>query len=266
VSAVEPESASRAPADPAAERTARILGLVLERAPRTLTELAEAAGLTAVDAAPVVAALESHGLVAWDDEHAGLRPGVAALRFARSGVGRDDIVELAQPSMRRLADESGETINLFVLTPGGAAEAIVQIDGRHLLGATNWVGRELPLHCTASGKVFMAFGAARAPAGEGPLERRTEHTIVDPERLARELQAVRDQGYASIVDELEDGLSAVAAPLRERGGKVVGALTVSGASLRLAPHRLRLLGRVTLEQALAVSARLGYQSVLEELL
>ena len=251
--------------DPAAERAARILALVLERAPRTLTEVAEAADMSALEAAPLVRALELHGLVAWDAQHTGLRPGVAQLRFARSGVGRDDIVELAQPSMRRLADESGETINLFMLTPAGTAEAIAQIDGRHLLGATNWIGRELPLHCTAAGKVFVAFGAADVPDDE-PLEARTEHTIGDPARLARELEAVRDQGYATIVDELEDGLSAVAAPLRERGGKVVGALTVSGASLRLAPHRLRLLGRVTLEQALAVSSRLGYEPALEGVL
>jgi DNA-binding IclR family transcriptional regulator len=248
--------------DPAAERAARILALVLERAPRTLTEVAEAADMSALEAAPLVRALELHGLVAWDAQHTGLRPGVAQLRFARSGVGRDDIVELAQPSMRRLADESGETINLFMLTPAGTAEAIAQIDGRHLLGATNWIGRELPLHCTAAGKAFMAFGAAAVP-DSGELERRTDHTIVTPERLARELEAVRDQGYALIVDELEEGLSAVAAPLREHGGQVVGVLTVSGASLRLAPHRLRLLGRVTLEQALAVSSRLGYESALE---
>jgi DNA-binding IclR family transcriptional regulator len=261
VTAPDDQTAGTAVADPAAERAARILALVLERGPRTLTEIAEAADMTALEAAPLVRALELHGLIAWDAQHTGLRPGVAALRFARSGVGRDDIVELAQPSMRRLADESGETINLFMLTPGGTAEAIAQIDGRHLLGATNWIGRELPLHCTAAGKAFMAFGAAGVPSGA--LERRTDRTIVTPERLARELEAVRDQGYALIVDELEDGLSAVAAPLREHGGQVVGALTVSGASLRLAPHRLRLLGRVTLEQALAVSSRLGYESALE---
>jgi IclR family acetate operon transcriptional repressor len=262
VCALDAEPAERAAADPVAERAARILALVLERSPRTLTELAEEAEMTAVDAAPLVTALEHHGLVAWDAEHSGLRPGVAELRFARSGVGREDIVELARDGMRRLADESGETINLFVVTPSGGAEAVAQIDGRHLLGATNWIGRELPLHCTASGKVFMAFGAADVPGGA--LERRTEHTIVEPDRLARELEAVRDQGYASIVDELEDGLSAVAAPVREAGGAVVGALTVSGASLRLAPHRLRLLGRVTLEQSLMVSRRLGYEVAMED--
>jgi IclR family transcriptional regulator, acetate operon repressor len=251
------------PFDAQAERAAHMLALVLERSPLTLTELAEAIGVPAVQAAPLLAALESRGLLAWDAGRAGVRPGPAQLRFARSGIGREDLAELAQPGTRRLADESGETVNLIVPIPGGT-EAVTQIDGRHLLGATNWIGRELPLHCTAAGKVFLAFGAAELPRGE--LERRTQHTIVERERLQRELEVIRDQGYATIVDELEIGLSAVAAPVRERGGAIVAAIAVSGASLRLAPQRLRLLGRVALEQANAVSARLGHEAAPDDFL
>jgi DNA-binding IclR family transcriptional regulator len=74
------------------------------------------------------------------------------------------------------------------------------------------------------------------------------------------LETVREEGYATIVDELEDGLAAVAAPVRDRDGAVIAALAVSGATLRLPPARLRLLGRVALEQARALSRRLGYGS------
>lgn len=245
------------------DQAARLLALVLERSPRNVTELAELIGLEPVEIGPLVSALERHDLVSWDSDHSGVRPGTAALRFARSGVGREDLVELAQPSMRRLAAESGETANLFVPRPAGT-EAIAQVDGSHLLGATNWIGRELDLHCTAAGKVFLAFGAAQLP--EGALGSPTTSTITDRERLSRELEAIRDQGYGTIVDELELGLSAVAAPVRDRGGAVVAALTASGASLRLAPQRLRLLGRVALEQAHALSTRLGHDAPLDEYL
>jgi IclR family transcriptional regulator, acetate operon repressor len=172
-------------------------------------------------------------------------------------------VELAQSSLRRLASESGETANLFLPTPSGT-EAIAQVDGRHLLGATNWLGRELDLHCTAAGKVFLAFAAAELPDVEPP--KLTPATITDREGLEGELEAVRAQGYGTIVDELEPGLSAVAAPVRDRGGAVVAALTVSGATLRLAPARLRLLGHLALEQAHALSTRLGHDAPLEEYL
>jgi DNA-binding IclR family transcriptional regulator len=247
----------------AVDHAAHLLALIFERSPRNVTELAEALQIQAVDVAPLLESLERHDLVSWDSAHSGVRPGTAALRFARSGVGREDLVELAQPSMRRLASESGETANLILPRPAGT-EAIAQIDGRHLLGATNWIGRELPLHCTAAGKVFLAFGAAQLPDGE--LESVTPLTVVDRERLDRELEAIRDQGYATIVDELEPGLSAVAAPVRDRGGAVIAALTASGASLRLAPQRLRLLGRVALEQAHALSSRLGHDAPLDEYL
>jgi DNA-binding IclR family transcriptional regulator len=211
--------------------------------------------VTPIEAAALVAGLERHELVAWDAGRSGLRAGSAALRFARSGAGREDLVELAQPSMRRLSEESGETANLIVARPAGT-EAIAQLDGRHLLGATNWLGRQLPLHATAAGKVFLAFGDAALP--DGALAAHGPATIVDRDRLARELETVREEGYATIVDELEDGLSAVAAPVRDRDGAVIAALSVSGATLRLPPARLRLLGRVALEQARALSARLGH--------
>jgi DNA-binding IclR family transcriptional regulator len=256
-------SVEGANAESIADRLARILALVLERSPRTLTELAELAQVSAIEVAPLVAALERHGLVAWDGAHAGLRPGPTELRFARSGVGREDLIDLAQPSLRRLASESGETVNLILPTPRGT-EAITQIDGSHLLGATNWVGRELPLHCTAAGKVFLAFGVSELR--RGALERRTARTIVDPELLEHELEAVRALGYATLVDELEEGLSAVAAPVRERGGALVGVLSVSGASLRMPAHRLALLGRVAVEQAHGLSTRLGHESALEDVL
>jgi IclR family transcriptional regulator, acetate operon repressor len=251
------------PPDPSADRTAQLLAAVLERSPRRLTELAEVVNVPAVELGPLVSALEQHELLAWDSGRTGLRPGPAALRFARSGIGREDLVELAQPSMRRLADESGESTNLILPRPAGT-EAVSQIDGRHLLGATNWLGRELGLHCTAAGKVFLAFGVSELPRGE--LERLTPATVTDRARLQRELEAVRDQGYATIVDELEAGLSAVAAPVRDRDGEVVAALSAAGSSLRLAPQRLRLLGRVALEQAHSLSTRLGYDAPLDEYL
>src|SRR5918997_5830725 len=116
--------------------------------------------------------------------------------------------------MRRLASESGETVNLMVRTAGGA-EAIAQADGRHVLGVSNWIGVEVPDHCSAAGKVFLAFGAAALPLGA--LENRTARTITDRPMLERELEAVRRQGHATIVDELEVGLAAVAAPVRDAG-------------------------------------------------
>ncbi len=240
--------------DAGAERAAALLGAVLERSPRPANELADVAGIPPAALDQLVEPLARHALVAWDADHRSLRPGSAMLRFARSGAGRDDLVELARPFLLRLSDESGETSNLVLPRPGGT-EAIAQVEGRHLLGATNWVGRPLGLHSTAAGKVFLAFGAATLP--DGSLEALTPATVVDRALLRAELEAVRTLGYATLVDELEPGLSAVGAPVRDRGGAVIASVTVAGASLRLPAARLGVLGRVTVEQADELSATLG---------
>jgi IclR family transcriptional regulator, acetate operon repressor len=252
--------ASRGP--DSADSTARLLALVLERSPRSPDDLRAALGLVEPEFAPLLAALERHGLVAWDAESRRVRPGQVAVRFARAEVARGELIEHAAPSMQRLADESGETVNLMVPTPGGT-EAIAQRDGRHLLGATNWLGRDIPDHASAAGKIFLAHGVAVvAPR----LERLTARTIVDRAALDAELEAVRARGYATLVDELEDGLSVVAAPVFDSGGAVVAALAASGPTARLPAHRLALLGRVAIEQAHAVSERLGYRGALEDAL
>ena len=150
----------------------------------------------------------------------------------------------------------------MVPTPSGT-EAIAQEEGRHLLGTTSWIGRDVPDHASAAGKVFLAHRLDDVPAR---LERLTPRTIVDRPALERELRTVRDRGYATAVDELELGLSVVAAPIFDAGGGVVAALAVSGPSARLDAHRLGLLGGVTIEQAHAVSVRLGFAGSLRDAL
>jgi IclR family acetate operon transcriptional repressor len=229
----------------AADRTAHLLALLVERSPRTVAEMIAASESSEADVRFALAALERHRLIAWDGSR-------TSARFAHAP--RLDLVEVAGPAMRRLADESGETVNLMVRTPRGA-EAIAQVDGAHVLGVSSWVGREVPDHCSAAGKIFLAYGASTLPFG--PLERRTARTIVHAAQLDRELEAVRERGYAAIVDELEMGLAAVAAPIREADGTVVAALSVAGPTARLGPSRLGVVGRLAVEQAQAVSTKLA---------
>jgi DNA-binding IclR family transcriptional regulator len=226
-----------------ADLTAHLLALALERSPRAVPELADQVGAPEAEVRAALAALARHGLVRWDAPD-------AQVWWAHA---RRPLVEVAEPAMRRLADETGETVNLMVRSAHGA-EAVAQVDGRHVLGVSSWIGREVPDHASAAGKVFLAFGAADA---HEPLERLTPRTIVHPDQLERELAQTRTRGYATIVDELEMGLTSAAAPIRDGVGTVVGALSVAGPTARLGPSRLGVVGRLAIEQADAVSKALN---------
>jgi DNA-binding IclR family transcriptional regulator len=226
-----------------ADRTAHLLALVLERSPRAVPELAAEAGAPEEEVRAALAALARHGLVRWDAPD-------AQVWWAHA---RRPLVEVAEPAMRRLAEETGETVNLMVRSAHGA-EAVAQVEGRHVLGVSSWIGREVPDHASAAGKVFLASGATDA---RQPLERLTPRTIVHPDQLERELAQTRTRGYATIVDELEMGLTAAAAPIRDGDGTVVGALSVAGPTARLGPSRLGVVGRLAIEQADAVSKALS---------
>ncbi len=225
----------------AIDRAAQLLVRVVESSqPLGVNELAERSGLPKSTTSRLVGALERQGLVQRLGDRGRLRPGPVLLRFAQRGVPEESLVELAGPALRRLADASGETINLGVPTPLGV-EHLAQQDSSHFVGGTNWVGRRVPHDLTANGKVFLAYGAVQ-PGGV-------------PEA---ELQAIRARGYAVAVDELEQGLSALAAPVFGPAGDAVAALSVSGPTIRLTLERIHGLAPLVVEQARLLSARLGH--------
>ena len=240
----------------AIDRAAALLVRIVESTrPLGVGELAEGAQLPKSTTSRLVAALERQGLVQRVD--GGLRAGPVLLRFAQRGVPDANLVELAEEALRWLADASGETINLAVATPTGV-EHLAQRDSRHFVGVTSWVGRRVPLHCAANGKVFLAFGAVPVPPR---LEALTPHTLTDPATLEADLARTRARAYATATDELELGLSALAAPVRGADGTVVAALSISGPTIRLGADRVQELAPVLLEQAAALSQRLGHPDV-----
>jgi IclR family transcriptional regulator, acetate operon repressor len=217
----------------AIDRAADLLARVVEsHRPLGVGELATETGLPKSTTSRLVGALERRGLV----QRAGDRrvsPGPILLRFAHRDTSAG-LVELAAPSLRALSDLSGETINLGVPTPLGV-EHLAQEDSRHFVGGTNWIGRRVPYESTANGKVLHAF-SAECPADARP---------------------VRARGYAVAVDELERGLSALAAPVFGPDGIAVAALSISGPTIRLTRDRIAELAPALVEQARFLSERLG---------
>jgi IclR family acetate operon transcriptional repressor len=254
ISSVEQEFQST-PGTQSIDRGAQLLALVLESdAPRALGELAADAGLPKSTASRILGALERNGLVEQEGMRGAFRAGPVMARFAGRGISLRRLAELSERPMAALSEVTGETINVAVAGPAGV-EHVTQVDSRHYLGTSHWVGRRVPYHCSANGKVLLAFSAAGAVAGE--LEPRTSRTITEPALLAAELESVRREGFASAVDELELGLSAVAAPVLDDSGRAVAALSVSGPTLRLSPRRIAELRPIVIKQARALGEQLG---------
>ncbi|HTE63626.1 MAG TPA: IclR family transcriptional regulator [Solirubrobacteraceae bacterium] len=240
------------------DRGAQLLALVLEaEAPRGLGELAADAGLPKSTASRLLGALERNGLVEQEGLRGAFRAGPVMARYAGRGISARRIVEAAEKPMAALADATGETINVAVASPGGV-EHLAQVESRHYLGTSHWVGRRVPYHCSANGKALLAFAAAGAT--EGALEALTSRTITEPALLAAELARIRRDGFATAVDELELGLSAVAAPVLDESGRALAALSVSGPTLRLSPRRVAELRPIVIKQARALAEQLGQRT------
>jgi IclR family acetate operon transcriptional repressor len=240
----------------AVDRAARLLTEVVHAAdPMTFTGLSAATGLAKSTTSRLLLALERNGLVRRDD-HGRFLPGEMFVSFAWRGGAEAGLVAVAQPFLQRLGQVTGETINLGVAS-NELVEAIAQVDSTYLIGGTNWVGMSVPLHCSALGKVLLAYGAAQAPAG--PLERRTDKTITGEGALQADLAGARARGYAVTDGELEPGLIAVAAPIRGFGGDVVAALSVSAPAARMTRDRLAAAAGHCVAEATGLSAALGYR-------
>jgi IclR family transcriptional regulator, acetate operon repressor len=257
ISSVEQEF-QRSQGTQSIDRGAQLLALVLEsEAPRALGELAADAGLPKSTASRLLGALERNGLVEQEGMRGAFRAGPVLARFAGGGLSARRLIELSERPMAALSEATGETINVAVAGAGGV-EHLAQVDSVHYLGTSHWVGRRVPYHCSANGKVLLAFSAAGATAGE--LEARTSRTITEPALLAAELENVRREGFATAVDELELGLSAVAAPVLDDSGRAVAALSVSGPTLRLSPRRVAELRPIVIKQARALGEQLGLRT------
>lgn len=164
----------------------------------------------------------------------------------------DELVRLAGPTLERIGKETRETVNLSV-TRGDRVVQVAQVDSSYMLGTRDWTEVDVPAHCSALGKVLLAYGVLDLPAGV--LEQVTPSTITDRAGLRRQLAQVARRGYASTVDELEIGLTGVGAPIRGSGGEVIAALGVSGPNPRL-ENRLDEIGRLLNDRAEQLSGLL----------
>lgn len=250
-----PESASTVQS---VDRAVTIMEILARTGEAGVTEISGELGVHKSTAFRLVAALERRGLVEQVEGRGKYRLGMGLLRLAGATTARLDVVQESRPICRKLASETGETVNLAVLSDRSALY-LDQIASASALQPHNWVGQHIPLHATANGKVLLS-GLADDELDRtlGSMPAYTKATITTKRALRAELGEVRDQGYAVAVDELEVGLTAVAAPVRNAHGDVIASMSVSGPTFRLAKEQLDQIIPLLVEAAAEVSHRLGW--------
>ena len=209
--------------------------LVQAGAPVTLSELMLVTRMPKPTLHRTLALFEEAGLVVREPHGRGYLVGQRLSRFALNVLSNDHVSARRRVILRGLVATVGETCNLAILRKGEVVY-LDRVEADWQLRLHLPVGAALPPHCSASGKLLLAY----MPAGERdlllaslPLPRFTDRTITDRQLLAGELDRIRATGYAVDNEEYVVGVACVAVPVRDVAGSVVAAVAVHAATARL---------------------------------
>ena len=221
-----------------------------------VVDVARRLGIDKSQASRTLRALADHGLVERDPATRAYRLGPRVFAYAAL-VSERRLLRAAPPMLERLVGALGERAHLSVLD-GAAVLTLLSHSPPHAVQAAGWAGRTVPAYCTAAGRALLAdhdADALRALLGGVELVAHGPNTVRSLEELRARVAEANARGYAVSDEELEPGLSAVAAPVRRFDGRIVAALNVSGPSFRLGP-RLDEAGAAVRNAAAELSSQL----------
>jgi DNA-binding IclR family transcriptional regulator len=245
----------------ALQRGLRLLHLFSE-SPRGLTAK-QVAALTRLPVSTVhrfLANLVTAGFLNRDGEGTH-HLGIACFSIGQAAVGQLDIRRLSLPYLRELNQQTRETIHLTV-RHGLSAVYVEKLDSPEPLRIHSRIGAAVPLHCTAVGKVMLAYmpeDEQNTILPQLELTRPTPNSVGSIQELKTELHRVRKNGYACDLEEHELHIRCVAAPIWDHTGSVQSSLSITAPTLRMPIARLRQLAPLIQQSGLKISAELGYQ-------
>ncbi|WP_067719449.1 IclR family transcriptional regulator [Nocardia yamanashiensis] len=241
------------------DRALTALEIVAKLGAAGVTEIAAELGVHKSTVSRLIAVLEARGYVEQLSERGKYRLGFTIVRLAGSTSAHMDLPRQSQDVCDELAARVGETTNIAILDSDRIIN-VVEAVGSAGVALRTWVGQSCPVHATSSGKALLA----ELPAADlrGRLAKRLDsfapNTITELPVLRAQLEQVRAQGWAACEEELEIGLNAVAAPIRDSEGRIIAALSVSGPSYRMPAQRFPEIAQQAIASARVISRRLGH--------
>jgi DNA-binding IclR family transcriptional regulator len=202
--------------------------------------------------------IEKVGFLDRDSETGMYRLGIRLAALGELAQRSTSLQRTAEPVLRRLSKETGETATLLLLS-NGEGIAVLHSESTRRVVARGVVGRYWPLHASAGGKAFLAWGSEEEmKLLKQPLKGYTTKTITTLSDLKRELKQIRKRGYSTVRGEFMDDVWGAAVPIFDHGEEVEGALTLGGPRSRVTRARLQELGRVLVAAGESVSRSRGY--------
>ena len=240
-------------------RTFTILERLAEKRDYSLEELAHAVGLPKPTTYRFLQTMQEIGYVRKSDTD---RYSMSLKLFNVGSHALDhlDLHDAAWPEARALLDLYGESVHMGVLD-GDSAVYVLKLDSTHSVCMHSRVGRRVPLHCTAIGKVLLAFSAddiTERVLTQAGLMAFTEKTITDSAVLIEEIKETRARGYGVDLEEYELGVLCIAAPVFDYAGSCIAALSVSRPRFRFDPARRGEYAAAVMAAAAKISESLGY--------
>lgn len=201
----------------------------------SVSALARAARLPRATALRLIQTMEAEGVLVRVPAADRVLLGPELVRLAREVDVGTVLLELARGPLGELSEAVRETVTLSVVAHDGGLDLVHQVDGPQHLVPRSWLGLRFPLHASSSGKMLLStYEPERIERFlRDPLPRLTPATITTRRAFRRELGLVRAQGFATTVDELEEGLTGVSVGVFSEARVLLGVVNVSGLGQRL---------------------------------
>ena len=226
-----------------------------------VTELSKRLKLHKNNVFRLLATLESRGYIEQNRATENYRLGLKSLELGQTFIKQMGLLRQAKPILEKMVEECNETSYVAIFKEGYIVYLDV-VETDLTVRVVSRVGSRLPAHCTAAGKVHLAFMSEEEIDSILPnreMKGYTPTTITSREALKEELKIVAEQGFAIDNEELDPGVRCVAAPIRDYTRRIVGAVSVSGPSMRFSDERIeKELVPLVLQASEELSTRLGF--------
>lgn len=219
------------------------------------TELADLLEIDKSSMSRFMSTLEKYRFVERNEQSRRYYLGTYVRELGRRAGQHTSLRELAEPHLQHLGGQTRENAHVSVYSAPQAL-TIADVPSTEPLRVISEVGRRAPMHCSAIGKCLLAFSEISMPE---TFTRYTERTITDLEQLLQELEQIRLQGYSLDDEELTLGVRGLAVPIRNREGRTIATMGLSGPSVRMTYEKIPELVAFLMEAANNVSSELGFR-------